>query len=100
MKRYPLDVVQQHETARYEQFAKLMRFDTLLFVLLEVDTRFCEQLYRLLGKHVVAVQATGLKRSHNRSNITTHCIENLKLNCQVQTPSGVSPFSSQKLRPS
>ena len=54
MKRDPLDFVEQDEPARYQELAKVIGFYAVLFVLVEIDAGFGEQLDAFLRVHIIA----------------------------------------------
>lgn len=53
MERDPLDVVEQHESGRDQQLAKVLDRNAVLLMSLEVDPRLGEKLDRFGGVHVV-----------------------------------------------
>lgn len=53
MERDPLHVVEEDESGRDEEFAKVLDGDTVLLVSLKVDAGLCEEFDRFGGVHVV-----------------------------------------------
>lgn len=54
MKRDPLDFVQKYETRADQELTKVVNVNSIVFMLLKVDARLCQEVNRVLSVHVLA----------------------------------------------
>ena len=75
VKRDPLDFIVQHQTRHDHQFSKVLNVNAELLKLLEVNARSLQQLYAILGEHVVAVRS--MKHSNEFTSNTVLTIKKI-----------------------
>jgi hypothetical protein len=75
VKRNPLHLIQQYQSRRDQQFAEMLDVDAVLFVTLEVDAGFGEELDGFGSVHVVAAEEEQGRGNREERNVSANSAE-------------------------